>query len=80
MEEFLNSLELLRKRLNTSGTERTDALGKNMGTNCNYYQKSLNSFLKKDLPEITELLCLCYNLIKDTLPTGGGEDSSLLDE
>lgn len=53
---LLDMLELLRKRLNSSGVERTKGLRDNMGTNCEFYSKSLDLFLKRDYQDLKNLV------------------------
>lgn len=55
-KDILSSLEALRKRLNSSGIERTVGLRDAMGDNCAYYRKSRALFLDKDYQEIKSLL------------------------
>jgi hypothetical protein len=53
---FLQSLEALRKRLNTSGLERTSGLASAIGPDCEYFRKSLVVFQKRDLDDILRLI------------------------
>lgn len=55
-DELLDMLKLLQDRLQMSGLERTVGLRDNMGTNCEFYSKSLNLFLKHDYQDLKNLI------------------------
>ena len=60
-ELLIEELDHLRRRLATSGVDRTLGLKKAMGRDCEYYMKSLNGFLVKDYRQLRDLV---YNLNK----------------
>lgn len=55
-EELINILELLRRRLSSSGVQRTDGLRRSMGSNCRFYRRSLDIFLDRDFDDLNTLL------------------------
>lgn len=63
MSDLIDCLEKLRYRLDKSGVRRTFGLGLEMGTDCPYYKKSLDIFMKKDLQDIRSLLLNADSLI-----------------
>lgn len=54
-EALILSLDKLRDKLIRSGVQRTAGLYEAMGSECEYYWKSLNVFLKRDYEELREL-------------------------
>lgn len=55
-DELLDLLKLLQDRLKMSGLERTVGLRDNMGTDCEFYSKSLDLFLRKDYQDLKNLI------------------------
>ena len=55
-ELLVESLSALKKKLERSGLDRTFGLKESMGSDCAYYWKSLNSFLKQDYKELRDLV------------------------
>jgi hypothetical protein len=51
-EKLIEALEELRNRLNGSGVERTSGLLKAMDSNCEFYRKSLDIFIRKDYEDL----------------------------
>jgi len=60
-QDLIIRLEELRNKLNRSGVERTAGLMRVLssepgGSDCSYYRKSLDIFLRKDYDQIHSLL------------------------
>ncbi len=53
--DLFDSLEDLRKRMQSSGLERTAGLKDAMGDDCAYYRKSRNILLEKDYEDLKNL-------------------------
>lgn len=64
-KNLIETLEQLRKRLNTSGVERTKGLMDAMGDDCTYYRKSLDIFLKRDYDELSDLIDKTKNILEN---------------
>ena len=64
-QELIQSLETLRTRLNSSGTERTSGLLRELGQDCGYFRKSLDIFLRKDFDELLALVERCNSLMNE---------------
>ena len=56
-QEAVEMLEKLRLRIINSGVERTFALLKGMGDDCQYYRKSLDILLQRDWEDLKKLIC-----------------------
>ena len=63
-EELVRQLELLRLRLNESGTERTVGLKDAMGDDCTFYRKSLEKFLTEDYMDLRNHMDNIHELFK----------------
>ena len=68
-EELIDELDSLREellrlheQLSSSGVERTNGLRKAMGSDCQYYRKSLNLFLEKDYVNLRDKVRKCSQL------------------
>ena len=68
-ELLLEQLDILRQELHqlsrdidSSGLERTNGLRNIMGKECEFYQKSLQLFLKKDFISIKSRILKCSDL------------------
>jgi hypothetical protein len=66
-------LDKLRKRLNTSGVERTVGLRDNLGKDCPNYKKSLELFMERgDYMDIRNII---YELIRVYLLVEGNKEN-----
>jgi len=62
LDELRQMLILLSDRLTKSGIERTNGLRVYMGTDCDYYRRSLDILLRKDYMDIKNLVQSCHDL------------------
>jgi len=62
LNQLQKELNTLHNRLNKSGTARTAGLLDSMGHDCEFYQKSLDIFLRKDYIDLRNLVVSIHNL------------------
>jgi hypothetical protein len=70
-EKLIHELDALRialaklsDRLNNSGIERTEGLRETQGSDCPYFKKSLDIFVRKDYIQIRDMVESVHNLFR----------------
>lgn len=62
LDELRIRLGQLSDRLDNSGVQRTEGLRDVMGSDCPYFKKSMNIFMKKDYEDVKNMIESLYTL------------------